>query len=121
MTGLSNWELASMRSTLSELMPDTCNILSGTATPDGIGGQSVAWGTTYSGVSCRLDQMKKGYETMSGGAVYPFGQYVLTIAYDGTINTQNRVEHGSVTYNVIGVDQDKSWPITTRVIVEAIP
>jgi hypothetical protein len=65
--------------------------------------------------------MKKGYETMSGGAVYPFGQYVLTIAYDGTINTQNRVEHGSVTYNVIGVDQDKSWPITTRVIVEAIP
>lgn len=116
----TNADLSYMRDTLEQMLPDTGNILSVTRTSDGIGGFSEAWGTTTTGVSCRLDH-KRGMKTVTGGALVPFSEDVLTVAYDTTITTGNRFEHGSETYTVTDVDIDKSWPIIKRCILERVP
>lgn len=117
---LSTGDLNYMRDTLEQMLPDTGNVLSGTQTPDGIGGFSTAWGTASSGVSCRLDH-KRGIKTVTGGALIPFSEDILTVPVATTITTGNRFEHGSETYTVTDVDVDKSWPIVKRCIVERVP
>lgn len=114
---LSNAELVSMRADIADLLPDTCSILSLTTTPDGQGGVTETWGTATASVSCRLDAYR-GKEALAGGAIQPFNTYVLTVPYDTTITTANKIEHSSTTYNVTSVDADKSWPITMRVYLE---
>ena len=117
---LSTGDLAYMRAQVALLMPDTCSILSGTATSDNMGGYSTAWGTTYAGVSCRLDH-RRGQKTLTGGALYAFSQDVLTVPYDTTINTSNRIVHDVVTYTISEIDADKSWPVCIRCSLERVP
>lgn len=120
---LSEAEQERMRDDIEAMcMPDTCNILTATNTPDGYGGQTVTWGTTYSKVKCRLDAYK-GKEFVIGGQVQPFHGYVLTMPSNTTITTSNRVEVGTATtkYAVIGVDgAERSWAITVRAALEVI-
>jgi SPP1 family predicted phage head-tail adaptor len=116
---LDNSELTSMRSAYLDLMPDTCDILTATKTTDGQGGFTTTWATSSANVRCRMDAYKPR-ESLSGGAVYPFNMFMLTLPYDTTITTNSRVTHGGKTYNVIGPDDDKSWKITTRVILEVV-
>jgi SPP1 family predicted phage head-tail adaptor len=106
-----------MRSTLAQLMPDTCNLLTATNVSDGAGGNTQTWGTASSGVACRLDP-ERAIEQLAAGAVQPFTRYVLTLPYNTTITSAYRVEHGGITYNVIGVDADKSWQATRRAKLE---
>jgi head-tail adaptor len=110
---LTSAEITYMRAQLEDLMPDTCNILSVTHTSDGQGGVTDTWGTATAGVACRLDYMQ-GVETVFGGAMQPYTGWKLTLPYDTSLTTAQRVEHGGNTYNVIEVDTDKSWPIVLR-------
>ena len=111
-------EIASMRADLQDVaLPDTCIILTGTATSDGQGGMSIAWGTTTTGVKCRVDHLT-GMEAVFGGALKPFAGYNLTVAYNTVLTAANRVEHGGVTYSVIEVDPDKSWALFLRARLE---
>ena len=116
-SNLTAAELTSMRADVATLMPDTCNIMSLSSVADGYGGQTETWGTATAGVACRVDPYR-GSEALAGGAIQPFNTYVLTVPYTTTITTAQRVQHGSETYNNTSVDQDKSWPITTRVYLE---
>jgi hypothetical protein len=112
-------DLTQMRSDLAQLLPDTCAITTGTTTVDSSGGWSMTWGTTIASIACRLDP-KQGLERIIGGAIQPYHGYVMTLPYNATIATNNRVVHGGIEYNVISVDQDKSWPVCTRVELERI-
>jgi head-tail adaptor len=112
-------ELTSMRSAFEGLMPDTANILTLTTTSDGQGGFTQTWGTAGTAVRCRIDSVR-GREGQAGGAIYPFHQMVMTLPYNSVVSTEGRIEHNSTTYNVVAVDSDKSWKITTRVVLEAV-
>lgn len=113
--------IAWMRSWVeNNAMPDTCNILSATLASDGMGGFTTTWGTATANVPCRLDRVNTGLETQTGGAVELFQEWVLTMPYDETISTQNRIGTGGHIYEVTGVDDDKSWPVTIRVYLEPI-
>lgn len=112
-------ELTSMRSAFEGLMPDSCNVLTPTNVPDGIGGYSQTWGTAGTAIRCRIDSVR-GYEAQSAGGVYPGHRMVVTMPYNAVVTTEGRIEHGGLTYNVIAVDADKSWKITTRVVVEVV-
>ena len=116
---LDNSELTSMRSAYLDLMPDTCDVHTKTRTTDGQGGFTETWVTASANVRCRLDAYKPR-EVLAAGAVYPYNQYMLTLPYDTTITTNSRVTHGGNTYNVVGLDDDKSWKITIRVIIEVV-
>ena len=120
---LTNAELTQMRADAASLLPDTCNILSLTTAPDGQGGQTETWGTATAGASCRLDPISNktyGFEKAVGASLKDFHGFVLTLEYDASITTANRIEKGGETYNAVSVDTEKSWPITRRVLVERI-
>lgn len=116
--GISAAELAQMREAINDLLPDTCNILSGTASPDGFGGMTTTWGTASAAVACRMDH-KTGREQLTGGAVQTYQGNMLTVPYDTTITTANRVEYNSATYAVVAVSEG-SWIACKRVTVERL-
>ena len=119
MTFLSASDMTQIRSDIARMLPDTCNILSGTLTSDGQGGYTEVWGTATVGAKCRIDK-RTGREALAGGAVQTFGSWVLTLPHDTTITAASRVEHSSVTYSVVFVDSDKSWIGSVRAELEQI-
>ncbi len=117
---LTTAEITQMRADLQDVaLPDTCIILTGTAVSDGQGGETRTWGTTTTGVKCRVDHLT-GMEAVFGGALKPFAGYNLTVPYNTALTQANRVEHGGVTYNVSEVDTDKSWALFKRAKLEKV-
>ena len=111
-------EIANMRAEVGNVaLPDVCNILTLTQTADGQGGFTDTWGTTTIGVACRLNKITVR-ELVSGAALQPFSRWILTLPYDTAITEQNRVEVGTISYNVIGLDNRKSWNLCIRVELE---
>ena len=121
-------ELSRARADLeAATLPDTCNILSVTVVKTGQGGWHNTWGTATAGVACRFDAYSskgissfKGDEMVAGGAIQAFGRSIITLPYTASISTKNRIEAGTVIYNVVAVDSGKSWPIETRAIIEKV-
>jgi hypothetical protein len=117
-------EIARARADLEAMMlPDTCNILSGTNVIDAMGGGSVTWGTAKTHVACRLDDLTGRYmgrEELVAGGINSFNTYVLTIPHSTTITVDSRVEHGDYTYEVKSVSYDRSWSWCKRAMVERI-
>lgn len=116
---ISTKELEAMRSILANTFPDTCSILTVTRTADGEGGFTESWGTTTSGVACRLD-MQSGSESMNADALTPYTRWVLSVASSESITTNNRILIGSTTYNVLSVNSGASWKLVTRAILEKV-
>lgn len=113
---LSSRDLEYMRSTLEDLLPDTCVILSPTNASDGQGGYTVTWGTASANVKCRIDPGRKEmYERVTGAKLTPYSWWQLTLPYDTTIATNYRVVVNGATYNVVNPDDNKSWMGTLRV------
>ena len=125
MIGLSSKELTSIRTSINGLLPGTAIIIAVTNTADGFGGQSESTAAVAGGtVACRLDPRTinetKSSENLAGGAISPFHTFILTLPYDTTITTNNRVIVGTQTYNVTSVDSDKNWKASVRVYVERV-
>lgn len=114
--------LAAMRAAITELLPDTCTILTVTRTPDGMGGNSESWGTASSGVACRMDLVNRlmGMEQSKGASLQPYPQYMLSLPYDTTVDTDDRIVHNSTTYAVTRVNTGQSWMAVKRVILELV-
>lgn len=117
---LTSRELESMRADIAQLFPDTCNILSVTNTSDGQGNQTETWGTASTYVPCRVDY-NTGKETFTAGAITPYQSAVISMAYDETITTANRVQVGALTFNVLAVNNGQSWKAVTRITAELVP
>jgi len=115
---LTDADLAYMRSAVSGLMPDRCNILTPILGSDGQGGQEITWGTVAANVPCRLDPGRQlAGETVQGAAVMPYGYAILTLPYETALVTEQRIEARGMTYNVVSVDTGKSWEVTRRAVV----
>jgi hypothetical protein len=115
---LTSAELASMRTEINKLLPDTCTIYTSTVTPDSMGGFTTAW-TAAGTVACRLDADLAG-EGLLGGAVQPYERYTLTVPQGTTITGGNQVKIGSTTYNVVGINLGPSWALDMRVKVQVV-
>lgn len=119
MTWLSAGELAQMRADVLNLLPDTCSILSVSYTSDGEGGLAEAWGTVTANVACRIDY-SSGVETNIGGAVNPYTRAKISLPYDTTLATTNRIVSGGVTYSVTNVNNGQSWNVSVRADLERV-
>ena len=119
--GLSAEELRQMRDDIEDLMPDTCSILSVAYTSDGQGGLAETWGTATGGtaVSCRID-FASGKEALTSGAIQPFTRAMLSVPYDTSLTTDNRVAWGSYTFNVVSVNLGQSWNLVRRAVLEQV-
>lgn len=117
---LSDWELEGMRDELEAVsLPDTCDILTVSYTSNSRGGMVETLGTSDTGVACRVDPYRQGFEIVMAGAVQPFNRWTLTVPYDTTLTTANRISYDGNTYNVLAVDAG-SWNLNKRAVLEKI-
>jgi hypothetical protein len=112
-------ELARLRNDILVTLPDTCTVLAGTATPDGMGGQNVTWGTVSASVACRKD-VKTGREQVAGGGVNWYTVDMFSMPYDTTIAVGNHIIHGGVTYTVTNINAGASLQAVKRVQAERV-
>jgi hypothetical protein len=117
---LTTSELDQIRADIETLLPDTCDILSLTRTSDNAGGWSEAWGTATASVSCRFD-FRNGRENVDNAELTPYSGAVLSLPYDTTITTENRVYFSSVTYAVTSVNVNQSKIGVKRATLERVP
>jgi hypothetical protein len=59
-------------------------------------------------------------EMVVSASMQPYTGWVLSIPWDTTITVANRIRIGGTQYNVIQVDNGKSWNAVLRCAVEAI-
>lgn len=111
-------ELAAMRSAISELLPDTAQIITITQVPNGMGGYTESRATAAA-VAFRLD-VSSGQEQIAGGALQPYTHYKGSLPYDTTVTTSQQILHSGVTYAVIAVNTSQSWIAVRRVDLEKI-
>jgi len=111
---LSNAELEIMRADLSDLLPDTCQIITLTQTPDGSGGMTSTEGTITA--ACRKDTKTGNFVTLDG-KVETGRKEMITLPYDTAITDNDLIVHNSTRYNVVFVT-DGSWLVSKRVEVK---
>ena len=116
---LTDTDLADMRDAIGELLPAVCDILTVTRTSDGQGGFTDAWGTATASVKCRLD-WKRGDERVFGSNLQPYTGWVLSLPFDTTITETQRIQLGQIVYNVVMVDNNKSWNAVLRCALEEV-
>ena len=100
-------------------MPDTCDILSVAYTSDGEGGMAETWGTALANVACRIDY-RSGSEKMTGGAIQSYSKAVLSIPYNTTINSTNRIKSGGYIWAVKSINDGQSWMAVKRAELERV-
>ena len=123
MSAIDTAMLTAMRDAIGDLLPDTCNILTVTFTPDGMGGNTEAWGTASSSIACRVDMasgQNAGMEVITADSLRPYTTYILSIPYDTTIAEDDRVEHSGATYAVKSVNTEQSWMAVKRCQMEVV-
>lgn len=114
---LSAADLASMRATAEQALPGTAVIQSGTLTSDGGGGHTETF-TPSGTVPCRVAPIN-GSEREEGDRITAESEYVITLPAETTVETDDRIETGGITYNVTAV-RDRSWEVTRRVEAQKI-
>jgi head-tail adaptor len=112
-------DLAYMRSSINELFPDTCNILNLSWSSDNEGGQNESWGTLSSS-ACRVDY-GQGREVMTGGALMPYQKATISLPYNATISTANRIQIDTDVFSIQAVNKAQSWRGVTRCTAELVP
>lgn len=121
MSVFDSHDLEFTRSTLEELLPDRCIILSLTNTVDGQGGMTQTWGTASLNVACRIDPGRKDFfESVTGETLKPFTYWILTVPHDTSLTAAQRVKIGTAEYNVETVDTGKSWNASKRAILRGV-
>ncbi len=111
---LTTAELAAMRSTLDDSLPDECTIVTSTLVTDSAGGHTTT--TTSATVACRLSPAGAGREDTVGSRVTPENRWTITVPYDTTVGQAAKITVGSRTFEVVSVDVDRSWDLCKRVL-----
>lgn len=104
---LTDNDLSYMRDSIEMLFPDTCDILSVTRVVDASGGYTETWGTASANVPCRSDYIN-GVLQLAGGGLQPYRTLELSVPYDTTVTTDNRVKWNSGEYTIQNVNSN-SW------------
>lgn len=108
------------------VLPDTLYLLARTIARTSQGGTRETWGTAGTVIG-RIDAYSskglssfKGDEMVAGGAVQSFSRSMLTIPAGADLTVAQRVQSGTVLYNIVAVDIGKSWAMETRAIIEKV-
>ncbi len=124
--GLTAGELADIRTSINDLLPDTCTIEKVAYTVSAIGAATRSYSNRATLVACRIDPVPSitltGSEQVSRFKNYLIteGQFILTLKNDQTIAETDRIVHNSITYEVVHIDDDKSWQSSVRCVLNTI-
>ncbi len=109
---LTDAELASLRSAVESILPDTCTLRRSASVPDGQGGVTVSW-TETAGVLCRLTARAQGTRGQEGDQSAVSTTWSLLVAYDQDVQAGDEAVVGGETWIVQSV-QDLASERTHR-------
>lgn len=114
-------EIADMRDTLEDTLPDTCVIQRRTLTSDGQGGKTEAWAAAGTAL-CRLSPRGQGLDGEDARADRITGEedWIVTLPALTDVTSSDRLLILSNTYEPVGVRAVRSWELSRRVTCKRI-
>jgi head-tail adaptor len=113
---LSNCELASMREAVTGTFDQTALILTAAETDDGGGGQVTDWDDAASvSVRCAVLRASSPGDGVEGDRHSSDQRRTIRLPYGTVVTSSNRIRVGSATYEVLGVLDDQSFPVSVDV------
>ena len=116
---LNTAELKQVRDQAEASMPERVDLLSITGISDGQGGQEQSFDISHPQVKARLAE-RTGRETTFAGREDVQADYVLTVAFDQTIDETMRVDHGGQLYEVVFVNTGRSYDTARRCLIRKL-
>ncbi len=113
-TLISDNDLKYVRAEALRTLIDVCDIYQRTDTPDTTGGFTQEWDLTHADVKCRLTPARPGMERTADGRSVAESQWIVTLPYDQALDEKMRVTHQGVTYEVVFVNDAKSFDTARR-------
>jgi len=118
---LSTQELTQLRADQADYWPDTCTLQSVTRASDSQGGWTETWANAATSVSCRvMPQTSRQIETVEGEQVQAVTRWIMTVAYNQTIDETMRVVHGGETYEIEHLEDTHSYRTARRVYLRRL-
>lgn len=116
---ISTNDIERIRADQNLLMSDTVYIQRLTRTSDGAGGWSEAWQTVSTVVGRIAPSQRMAGETVQGGAVTAYGEYIITLPHDADIGQDDRLQINGVQYEVKAI-LDRSAKTALRVLASKL-
>lgn len=117
---LSAADLAGMRATVATALPDVGTLFQPSPASDGQGGTHNSW-TDVGQVACRLLPMPRGKsEELVADHVSAQDEWELHLPLGTIINVSWRVEISSQSYEVIGINDPRTWELDELVRVRRV-
>lgn len=111
---LSPGDLHLMREVFDTTLPETVVIQRPTGASDGMGG-SIQTFAPAGTVNARVDpSWRKGEEREHGGRQVAESSWVVVMAHDTDVRTEDQILHQGRTLEVVEVRTPQSWEILTR-------
>ena len=109
-------ELASMRATQAQAWPDAASHLTPTTSLNALGEAVIAWGTAGTAIACRLAPVQAQTRISSVATeTVTLPNWVVTMAYSGTVNPGDQLVISSRSYEVLNVKDDFNWRTALRI------
>lgn len=117
---LSASDLAAMKATMIESLPDSCTLVVDTYVSDGAGGHTT---TPSAGVTvaCRVSPLRltrssANAEVEEVGRIIEQSLWLITMPYGTTVSPAHRITHdqGGRTFEVVEVLSPRSYGVDTR-------
>ena len=102
----TNKEIGNMRTTMSDHLPDWCDIHTLEERVDALGSVQPYWTATYRDVPCRVISRFSGSEAFSDRTIKGRAGHIIKLAYDQPLTNKMRIYHNDITYEVVRVDRD---------------
>lgn len=124
MSLLSTAELAEIRATQLEALPDTATILRRALVADGRGGQVATYTAQAETVACRLsfeDRDKpKMLDAVTSGRPEPQERFIVTLPHDASIEETDRLTINGATFEIVTSLAARSWETAKRLLVRRV-
>ena len=110
MTLLDDYTMTQIRADQTSALPSTCTIMSPVQTVNDTGTRTtVHSGTVAADVACRMRPQAIPKEQQTSEQLAAPATYILSMAYDGTLDPSYQIIYDGGTYAVTGVIDTGSW------------
>lgn len=109
-------ELASMRTTQEEAMPDTCTLKRPTWTIAGNNAKTPGVPTTIGTYACLVSVATQSWQRIVGGSYGDVPQFVFALPYGTDVRTTDHIVYDGERYEVVGLLANNAWMTAVRAV-----
>lgn len=108
-------DIAEMRATLDESLPDTAAVTRRIDASDGAGGATTTW-STVTETLCRIGPVSARDQRIVGATIAALANYTLTVTAGTDVRAADRIAVGARTFAVKAVLRRGEWNLATRAV-----